>query len=56
MWDADELPTLCFLTPLYHGAKGVSSQETAPKRLITSTNVQRIGSCLVNSDENLEPI
>jgi hypothetical protein len=33
-----------------------SSQENAQNvRLIISSNVQRMGPCLVNSDENLEP-
>ena len=40
----------------YHGAMYTSSHENAQNmRLIISPNVQRIGACLVNSDENLEP-
>jgi len=44
------------LPPLYHGAAYASSHENAQNmRLIVCPNVQRIGACLVNSGENLEP-
>ena len=55
MWDPTT-PPIGSLRPLYHGAAYASSHENAQNmRLIVCPNVQRIGTCLVNSGENLEP-